>query len=132
MITPTCNKCIYLSNQTPLYRRFPKIPILHRNMVCCNEDNLFTDHILGDTYMPFCEEINRHGECRVYYPEGLNRPTIDFDTENNIAVITGTNPFIVTDNGMDITDNLDICDIYNTESKLYELNLPLTLTFALK
>lgn len=96
-MNPICSKCQFLTGETVKFRRCPKIPIFHRDMLCSNENNIVKDHVSGDTYSPYCEEVNRYGECLFYYPVGLIKPTVLF--EGTVVTVTGTQPLIVTTDG---------------------------------
>ena len=98
-MTPICSKCIYLTGEAVRFRPCAKIPIFHRNMLCRNENNMIKDKVSGDSYTPFCEEVNRHGECLEYYPSGLKAPEITFIEDDNLIIISGTSPIVFTTDG---------------------------------
>lgn len=128
MLNPICSKCIYLSNEQERFRRCPRIPIFHRDMLCSNKENARKDYVEGNLYKPFCEEVNRHGECLVYMPKGLEKPTIVFNDWDNKILISGTRPFVVTFDDGELDANLPESGIFDEESKIYmeEFELPHT------
>lgn len=128
MMNPICAKCIYLTSEQEKFRRCPSIPIFHRDMLCSNSENARKDHVDGVAYKPFCEEVNRYGECLVYMPKGLESPKIVFDDLDNIVRIYGTKPFVVTYDDGELNANLPESGIYDEETKVYseEFSLPHT------
>lgn len=99
-MNPICSKCKYLTSEHVKFRPCPRIPIFHKDMLCSNPKNAIKDHVSGEPYKPFCEEVNRYGECLVYYPTELEKPELSFEEGANILTLTGSsNLFIVTTNG---------------------------------
>ncbi len=130
-MNPVCQNCIYLSNEPVKFRRCPKIPIFHRDMLCNNPKNAVKDHIDGDLYSPFCEEVNRHGECLVYYPVGLEPPRIAFDDFEDNLIVCGTNPFIITLDGTEPNAKMqsvgewdEMQEVYIYEQKILNTCVP--------
>ena len=103
MITPVCQKCIYLSHEQEKFRKCPHIPIFHRDMLCSNPANARKDYVDGEPYKPYCQEVNRHGECLVYMPRGLAKPTIIFNDEDNKVTIAGASQIVFTTDGTEPT-----------------------------
>lgn len=99
MTTPVCIKCIYLTSEKERFRKTPAIKIFHRDMLCSAKNNAIVDKVAGTSICPFCEEVNRHGECLEYYPKGLEPPEIVFDSGTQEIEITGTNPIAYTLDG---------------------------------
>ena len=128
MINPVCQKCIYLSKVQTGFHPCLRIPISHRDMFCINPENAIKDHVSGKKYAPYCEEVNRHGECLVYKPEGLKSPGIVFDDLNNIARICGIKSFVVTYDDRELNAALPESGIYDEDTKVYseEFSLPHT------
>lgn len=106
MIKPICNKCQYLTNDAVRFRPCSKIPIFHRDMLCAAEGNMIKDNVTGDSYTPYCEEVNRYGECLVYKPIGLEAPQINFYEDDNLVVFYGNAPFVITIDGSEPTAKL--------------------------
>lgn len=119
MITPICQKCVYLTKESEKFRKCPKIPIIHRDMNCSNVNNMIKDHVSGESYRPFCEEVNRHGECLEYYPKGLKAPEIIFNEEDNLLMIQGSFPIVFTTDGSSLSSKITPVGEYNEEQKLY-------------
>lgn len=119
MLNPICAKCIYLSSEQEKFRRCPTIPIFHRDMLCSAVGNARKDYVDGIEYKPFCEEVNRHGECLEYYPKGLEAPGINFFDGDNLVGIYGTNPFVVTFDGSDPDVKSEAVGEYDEEQKVY-------------
>lgn len=119
MLNPICAKCKYLSNEPVKFRRCPTIPIFHRDMLCSAIGNARKDHVDGIEYKPFCEEVNRHGECLEYYPTGLEAPGINFYDGDNLVGIYGTNPFVVTFDGSAPDVKSKAVGEYDEEQKVY-------------
>ena len=119
MIKPICQKCVYFSNTPPKFRPCPRVHISHKNMLCSNPKNEVHDNVTGEAYPPYCEEVNRYGECLVYMPKGLEKPTFAFDEGLNILYVTGTNPLAVTFDGTEPNSKTEIVGKYEEESKLY-------------
>lgn len=130
MINPVCSRCTYLTNKPEMFRRCPAIPIIHRDMCCSNQNNVIRDNVSGDSYKPYCEEVNRHGECLFYYPKGLDIvKDISFDEETNILHITGTNKIVATTNGVIPTAELAQQDnSYDETTGLYSIDIQLEHT----
>lgn len=118
-MNPICSKCIYLTNETVRFRPCAKVPIFHRDMLCKNDKNVIKDRVTGDSYKPYCEEVNRHGECLQYSPIGLERPFITFVEEDNLIRLSGKAPFVFTTNGIMPTAKTISVGKYNDELKLY-------------
>lgn len=119
MLNPICAKCIYLSDKQERFRKCPQIPIFHRDMLCSAKGNSRKDHVDGVEYKPFCEEVNRHGECLEYYPKGLEAPGINFFDGDNLVAIYGTNPFAVTFDNSDPNVKSETVGEYDDEQKVY-------------
>ena len=118
-MTPICNKCIYLTGEAVRFRPCAKIPIFHRNMLCRNENNMIKDKVSGDSYTPFCEEVNRHGECLEYYPSGLKAPETTFIEDDNLIILSGTSPIVFTTDGSLPTAKQEAVGKYDEERKSY-------------
>ncbi len=91
---------------------------------------MIKDYVSGAMYRPFCEEVNRHGECLEYMPSDLKKPIIVFNDWDNKVLISGTKPFVVTfDDGV-LDANLSESGVFDEESKTYteEFELPHTCT----
>lgn len=119
MLNPICTKCIYLSTEPERFRRCPHIPIFHRDMLCSAIGNAKKDHVDGVEYKPFCEEVNRHGECLEYYPKGLENPRVDFLEGDNIISVSGANPFVVTFDGSDPSVKSETVGTYDEGKEAY-------------
>lgn len=132
MIRPTCSKCRYLSNEQVKFRPCPRIPILHREMVCTNEKNALKDHVTGESITPFCEEVNRHGECLVYMPTDLEKPIITFFDDDNYVFVCGKGPVVLCFDDSEINSKLPIASVYDEEDKLYKVRFDLTHTCTVK
>ena len=130
MINPICAKCIYLTSEQEKFRRCPEIPIFHRDMLCSNSENARKDHVDGVAYKPFCEEVNRHGECLAYMPRGLEKPTIVFNDEEDVVTITGTRPFVASIDGSNLDAKMGLLGEYDEENEAYteELDIDHTCT----
>lgn len=121
MIIPVCKKCKYLDNKPTAFRKSPCIPIAHRTMCCSNEKNAIKDNVSGEYYKPFCEEVNRHGECLQYYPSELTEVSeMTFDAGLNELYICAKNPFIIAFDKSEISKNTQPIGIYNEKTELYE------------
>ena len=131
-MNPICQKCKYLTGEHPVFRRCPKIPIYHKDMLCSNEKNMFKDSVTGDFLAPYCEEVNRHGECLVYYPSGLEKPVIVFDELIDMVSIYGTKPFVVTTDGTDPTSKMEAQGIYDDTTETYGLDITLEHSCTVK
>lgn len=132
MIRPTCSKCRYLSNEQVKFRPCPRIPIFHRDMVCTNEKNALKDHVTGESITPFCEEVNRHGECLVYMPTDLEKPCITFLEDDNDVFIYGKGPIVLCFDDYEINSKLPIASEYDEEDKLYKVHFNLNHTCMVK
>ena len=98
-MNPICSKCKFLTAEAVRFRPCAKIPIFHPDMLCSNEENMVKDNITGERYTPYCEEVNRHAECLVYYPVDLEKPVISFDDDENLMCIMGNSPIVFTTDG---------------------------------
>lgn len=134
MINPVCSKCIYLINKPEIFRKCPTIPIIHRNMCCSNPNNEIKDNVSGDSYRPYCEEVNRHAECLFYYPKELQGVRdIFFDEETKIVRITGKNIIIATTDGTTPVIEMPLKNNFFDESTgLYYVEIPLEHTSLVK
>ena len=134
MINPICSRCLYLTDKPEKFRRCPSIPIHHRNMCCSNPDNTINDSVSGDSYRPYCEEVNRHGECLFYYPKELEVvKEIVFDEETNTVCITGKNIIIFTTDGTDPSIETHPRDnFYDESTETYSVKIPLEHTTIVK
>lgn len=132
MLNPICAKCVYLSSEQEKFRRCPHIPIFHRDMLCSAIGNARKDHVDGIEYKPFCEEVNRHGECLEYYPKGLEAPGINFFDGDNLVGIYGTNPFVVTFDGSDPDVKSEAVGEYDEEQKVYVFEKTVEHTCTIK
>ena len=124
-MNPICAKCIYLTGEAVRFRPCAKIPILHKDMLCKNEVNMIKDRVTGESYTPYCEEVNRHGECLEYVPVGLEAPSINFFEEDNLIGIYGSAPFVFTTDGTNPDSKMKAVGEYDDEQKVYvfEVNL---------
>lgn len=134
MTNPICSRCLYLTDEPEKFRRCPSIPIHHRGMCCSNPNNTLKDNVSGDSYRPYCEEVNRHGECLFYYPKELEPvKEIIFDEETNTVCITGKNIVIFTTDGTDpVIENLPKDNFYDETTETYSVKIPLTHTTLVK
>ena len=132
MLNPICAKCIYLSNEQEKFRRCPQIPIFHRDMLCSAKGNSRKDHVDGVEYKPFCEEVNRHGECLEYYPKGLEMPAINFFEDDNLLCIYGSNPIVFTTDDSNPTAKLEPVGEYDEKEKVYKFETTLEHTCTVK
>ncbi len=119
MLNPICAKCIYLTDKQERFRRCPRIPIFHRDMLCSAIGNARKDHVDGVEYKPFCEEVNRHGECLEYYPKRLESPAVNFLDGDNLVVISGSNPFVITFDGSEPNVKSESVGEYDDEQECY-------------
>ena len=121
-MNPVFSKCIYLTNEAVRFRPCAKIPIFHRDMLCKNDKNSIKDNVAGTSFFPFCEEVNRHGECLEYYPLGLKTPTIEFSDIDNTITIHGDSKFVITfDNTNPTSKNQSVGEYDDVEKKyIYE------------
>lgn len=119
MIAPVCSKCKFVTNVPVRFRPCAKIPIFHRDMLCSASKNLIKDNVSGERYTPFCEEVNRHGECLAYYPTELEKPLINFFEEDNLIGIYGTNKIVYTTDGSDPTAKLEPVGEYDVEQNVF-------------
>lgn len=131
-MNPVCSKCKYLTGEHPTFRKCPKIPIFHKDMLCSNKKNMLKDSVTGELLSPYCEEVNRHGECLVYCPAGLEKPVITFDEQNEIVSIYGTKPFVVTTDGTEPTSKMEPQGIYDDITETYGLDIAITHTCTVK
>ena len=106
---PVCSKCVYLTTDKAKFRKCPSIPIFHRDMLCSNENNSFKDSVTGEPINPFCEEVNRYGECLFFYPKGLETPEIFYDGATEVT-IKGTSPIVYTTDGTAPTTKTNLCE----------------------
>ena len=134
MINPVCSKCMYLINKPETFRKCPAIPIIHRNMCCSNPNNEIKDNVSGDSYRPYCEEVNRHAECLFYYPKELQGiKDIFFNEESNIVRITGKNVIIATTDGTTpVIEKPLKNNIFDESTGLYCVEIPLEHTCLVK
>jgi hypothetical protein len=132
MLKPVCSKCIYLSTEQPRFRPCPRFPVFHRDMLCSAEKNAFKDHVTGENYKPYCDEVNRHGECLAYYPNGLKKPRLEYDDVENLVKVYGSNPFVITSENKPLTPKMEPHGIYDNELKCYYGEFVLTHTATLK
>lgn len=123
MIKPVCSKCQFLTEQPVRFRPCAKIPIFHKNMLCTAEDNVIKDNVTGESYTPYCEEVNRHGECLAYKPVGLEKPRIIFHDDDNIVVIYGNSQFVATIDGSEPTSKLVPLGEFDGDAYVYEMPL---------
>ena len=119
MLNPVCSNCIYLTDEPVRFRKCPKIPIFHKNMLCKAEGNMRKDYVDGESYTPFCEEVNRHGECLEYYPTNLETPSVNFFDDDNLLCFYGSNPFVYTIDGTDPSAKLEEVGEYDEEQNVY-------------
>ena len=87
-MTPICSNCRYITTSTGNNLNMEtEFPIFHKDKICGNSGNKKTDYVSGKFMYPYCEEVNRHGECLVSMPsESAVAPFIEFS--NNLLVIT--------------------------------------------
>lgn len=126
-MTPICSKCKFLSKEQVRFRPCPRIPIIHRDMLCSNPENAIKDYVGGEPFSPFCEEVNRHGECLVFYPADLESPELAFEEGTNTLIISSvTKTFVVTTDGQIPNKTMSyIFGVYdeNTEKYIAEITL---------
>lgn len=132
MIKPVCTKCIYLSTEQPKFRPCPRVPVFHRDMLCAAEKNAFKDHVTGENYKPYCDEVNRHGECLAYYPRGLEKPRLAYDDFENIIRVYASNPFVITSEDKPLTPKMEPHGVYDNALKCYYGEFTMTHTGTLK
>lgn len=103
-------------------------------MCCLNPNNVIKDSVSGESYKPYCEEVNRHAECLFYYPKGLEEVVdISFNEENSIVCITGTNRIVFTTNGAEPTANTPLQDnLYDESTGLYSVKIQMKHTCTVK
>lgn len=118
-MNPVCSKCKFLTNEPETFRRCPGFPIFHRDMSCSNEENMIKDHVSGEYYRPYCEEVNRHGECLEYVPNNLEEPAVNFWEDDNLIAFYGNAPFVFTTDGSDPTSKMKPVGEYDEEQKVY-------------
>ena len=132
MITPICSKCIFLTDTPVRLRPCAKIPIFHRDMLCTSPENTRKDNVTGVDYTPFCEEVNRHGECLAYMPEGLEKPEINFYEDDNLVVLYGKSQFVVSADGTDPTSKLEPVGTYDKELEVFTYDFVIEHTTDVK
>jgi hypothetical protein len=88
-------------------------------MLCTAEDNMIKDHVSGDSYTPYCEEVNRYGECLAYKPIGLEAPRINFFEDDNLAVFYGNSQFVITLDGSTPTAKLTPLGEFDVEHNVF-------------
>lgn len=118
-MNPICSKCKYLTAEAVRFRPCAKIPIIHRDMLCNNENNMRKDNVTGQQFTPYCEEVNRHGECLEYYPEDLEKPRVVFDEDENLLSIYGSYPIIFTTDGTVPNAKMETVGEYDEEKECY-------------
>ena len=118
-MNPICSKCKYLTAEAVRFRPCSKIPIIHRDMLCSNEKNMRKDNVTGQQFTPYCEEVNRHGECLEYYPEDLEKPRVVFDEDENLLSIYGSYPIIFTTDGTEPNANMNTVCEYDDEMECF-------------
>ena len=131
-MNPVCSRCKFLTTNHERFRPCPKIPIFHRDMCCSNERNTIKDHVSGTVYTPYCEEVNRHGECLEYIPTDLSSPAITFIEEDNFIRLTGTSPFVYTTNGITPTAKMKPVGGIDEETGLYVYDIMVEHSFTVK
>ena len=119
-MTPICNKCQFMTNEAEPFRKCSRIHIFHPDMWCSNVNNVIRDNVTGDVYKPYCEEVNRHGECLEYYPIGLEEPDVTFTEETNTLHISGKSQFVGTTDGTAPNKKMTPMGDWNEETELYE------------
>ena len=129
---PICNKCQYLTNDAVRFRPCSKVPINHRTMLCAAEKNAIKDHVTGQLYTPYCEEVNRYGECLVYKPIGLEAPQINFYEDDNLVVFYGNSPFVITIDGSQPTAKLPPIGELDIEHNVYVYEMYIRHTCTIK
>ena len=135
MINPTCSKCIYLTNQPVRFRPCAKIPIFHRNMLCSAPNNMKKDNVTGESYTPYCEEVNRYGECLAYVPSDLASPVIVFiddDEFGTVIGITGKSPIIYTLDGTEPNNKMKPVGKYDEDEGKYFIAVDITHSCTVK
>lgn len=124
MTNPVCKKCRYLDSHPETFRVCPKIPVIHRDMNCSNPKNAVKDHVTGEAYKPFCEEVNRHGECLFYYPSDLTGISdICFSEETNEVSVYGKSPFIVTIDGTEPNAKAKPIGAFDSQTGMFSFTL---------
>jgi hypothetical protein len=118
-MNPICSKCKYLSGTPVRLRLCAKIPIIHPDMLCSNENNMRKDNVTGELYTPYCEEVNRHAECLEYYPIDLKKPSITFEEDENLLSIYGSYPIIFTTDGTIPNAKMETVGEYDEEKECY-------------
>lgn len=118
-MNPICSKCIYLTNEMVRFRPCAKIPIIHRDMMCKAEGNMMKDRVTGESFTPFCEEINRHGECLEYRPANLNAPLIVWCEEYKTVAVCSNSQFVVTTDGTEPNVKMPPVGTYDDNKEKY-------------
>lgn len=131
-MTPICSNCIYLTNKPERSRRCPRIPIFHRDMLCANENNMVKDHVSGEEYKPYCEEVNRHAECLEYYPKGLEAPIIVKPYDLDVIGVAGHSPLIVTTDGTEPNKKMATVGDFDEEQGFYSYDTKIDHTCTIK
>lgn len=132
MLNPVCTKCQFLTDEKVRFRPCSRIPIFHKDMCCCAEENVVKDSVTGDSYTPYCEEVNRHGECLAYKPIGLEKPKMYFEEDDNLIVLRGDSQFVVTIDGSDPTAKLTPLGEFDIEQNAYVYEMYLRHTCTVK
>lgn len=101
------------------FRPCAKIPILHRDMMCKAEGNMVKDQVTGESFTPFCEEINRHGECLEYRPANLNAPLIVWCEEYKTVAVCSNSQFVVTTDGTEPNVKMELKGAYVVDKEKY-------------
>ncbi len=134
-MNPICSKCQYLTSGAVKFRPCSKIPIFHEDMLCGAEKNMIKDRVTGNSYPPYCEEVNRHGECLVYKPVDLDAPVIVFlddDEFGTVIGITGKSPIIMTTDGTEPNSKMTPVGVYDEEQERYFYAYDVTHTCHVK
>lgn len=119
MIKPVCAMCKFIANSPAKPRPCSRIPIIHKDMVCVAEGNAVKDNVTGESYAPFCEEVNRHGECLVYYPVGLEAPSFTYFEEDKLFCLYGNSQLLVTTDGTDPSAKTKPVGSYDEEKHVW-------------
>ncbi len=135
MINPICSKCQFLTDKAVRFRPCAKIPIFHKDMLCAAEKNAIKDRVTGESYTPYCEEVNRHGECLAYKPVDLDAPVIvllDDDEFGTVIGITGKAPIVMTVDGSEPNNKMTPVGEYDEEQDRYFYAYDVTHTCHVK
>lgn len=135
MIKPTCSKCQFVSNEAVVRKPCSCKPIFHRDMLCGAKENMIKDNITGEFHKPYCEEVNRYGECLAYKPVGLEAPiitVIDEDDTGSVVAITGKSPILYTTDGTEPTVKMVSVGEYDEEQELYFIAFDVKNTCVVK